>query len=331
MRNDRYLTPDIFICRDTYEPKGICAKKVCRPKSIQTDDVTLTKRVKVFCNGVLVSDDTNITGKRLEISPYLTTESALEQEMTVYILADGADPVCMASYPPCTDIDALETGVDWRFDGEYIRAELPLPEHCAVESFMTIYSDRAASYTTPGHTGVADGENISLTFDEGGYVSHKTSVHKPLMIPGETVSVSYKLRGFAEYHAFAFIDFQTNIFTSAFFAGAGIIEKVKVYKNPARPEDGYTYADTPVDGGLGSRVKPEWIYDTRLRFAVEYRGETFWMRPVDLADYRIGDRVAVVKSIDKAPLKPSDGITQEDAAEKLSVSDDRIVQELFYS
>lgn len=331
MRADRYLTLDIFLCRGVYEPKGICIKKTCKGRSLSVKSDGLSNRIKIYVNGVRIQGSFVSSLKNTAVDVYLTKEKNLTQQMTVYMLADGASPACMTLYPPCSDIEANDQSVDWEFDGEYVNAKLPLPDHCAVERFMTVYSDRTYRYDTPGHTGETDGESLSLTFDEGGFMTHSTSVDRNYLIPGAKVSVSYKLKGFKEYIPFAFIDFQTNVFTSGIFAGAGLLEKTKVYNNPARPEKGYTYETVIAAGGLGCLLEPEWIYDTRLRFAVDYRGEIFWLRSADFAGYRLGERVTIIKGADELPLTPSEDISSDDIAEALSETRDVIVSELFYS
>lgn len=325
-----YLTPDIFLCRQFYEPKGICAKKVCKAKKLKYKTVTLTQHIKVYCNGVLISDTEKMAGIRTEIDAYMVQDGAQDQEMTVYMLTEGDNPACMTGFPPCSDISAPDADVKWALDGQYIQAQLPLPDSCGVEKFMTVFSEESVRYDTPGHLGGADGEDVSLTFDTDGYLSHKTAISGTDLIPGKNVSVLYKLKGFSEYHPLAYIDFQTNIFTSAVLIGAGIVTKEKVYEYPERPDLGYTYEYVPSEGGIGSTLSPEWIYDTSLRLAVEYREETYWLRPADFTDFKIGGRVTVIKSTDILPLEPSENITDKDSADTLSEDNDMITQDYFF-
>jgi len=327
---NRYKPLDIFICKETYEPKGICYGKTCKPKNLSVKDEILTEMIRVFVNGVPVSDNKKITGRRLTINTYIAKEGFDTQTMTAYILPEGKDTLCLFASPACVDIDTLDADTKWHRTGNDIVAELPLPDNCGVEKFHTVYATGVSSETTPSHIGTADGETVSLTFDDGGLILHKTDMGRKQLIPGSLVTVSYKLKGFKELYPFTIFDFQTNIFTSATFTGCGLVEKIKVYKDPARPELGYTYEYNPVEGGIGKTLIDEWIFDTRLRFAVEYRGETRWMKTTDFAKYKIGYRVAVVKSINNAPLTPKADITQADSSETISETNDIIVSELFY-
>ncbi|PLX68631.1 MAG: hypothetical protein C0603_05620 [Denitrovibrio sp.] len=220
--------------------------------------------------------------------------------------------------------------VPWSRVGSEIIALLPLPEHCAVEKFLTSYPDNALSYSTPSHVGETDGESLALTFDAGGYVPHKTHLDDTHLIPGEVVSVSYKVNGFEEYHLLGVIDFQTNIFTTATFIGCGLVDRVKVYNNPAQPELGYTYEYQPSEGGIGVQLSDEWIFDTRLRFAVEYRGEVYWLKSVDSSVYELDSRVTVIRGINESPLIPDQNLDQTCTTDTLSETNDRITQDYFY-
>ncbi len=304
---DRYQTLDIYICKETYEPKGICYGKTCKPKSISETEETLSKTVKTYVNGVLVSEYEHITARHIQVDAYIALVGFDNLNIAAYILPNGADEACLLSTPSCSEFDPLEADVKWSRSDDNILAVLPLPEHCAVEKFLTIYPDNTQSYTTlhtSGKLTVSRWHSHSMTA-----ATYCTKCHwiKKRLIPGELVSVSYKLNGFSEYHLLGVIDFQTNIFTRAKLVGHGLVEKIKVYNNPAKPELGYSYEYRPVEGGIGKALEDVWIYDTRLRFAVEYRGEVYWLKSVDFSRYEPDSKVTIVRSIHEAPITPRSG------------------------
>jgi len=326
--SERYQTTDIFICKDTYIPKGICYGGTCKATSLRTKVTDIKETVKLYIGGAYVGDLTNVSGKKVDISVSLSPVDAVAQSMTAYMMPVGSDVECMLAYPPCRDID-MEDGVKWSRSGDFIIAEMPLAEHCAVESFKTQYETNIVRFDTISHIGEADGEDVTLTFDDGGFTYHRTSLSDTYLIPGEQAFIFYKLRGVPEYYPLAYIDFQTTIFTSATFIGCGLVKRTKVYANPVRPELGYSYEYLPYEGGIGETVQPEWTYETDYRICVSYRGANYWLKSTDFAPYEDGDRVFIAKGLSTLPLNPEDP-DQSDADKTLSESSDYVIPENFY-
>jgi len=326
---ERYLTQNIYICKDNYQPNGICYSKLCKQDSLTVTENILSRRVKVFVNGVPFSSEEYVYSRLLQVDAYLTNGKHEEQEIKVYIQPNSEEG-CNEAYPPCSDItDKRKT--EWRVSADRLTAKLPLVESCSVEGFRTNYSEGVVRYDTPPCIGTADGREISLTFDSGGYTEHETRLDRKYLIPGIPADVFYKLKGISDYRYLGSINFQTEIFTSAKIIGCGLVEKFKVYKNPASPEEGFHYEYLPAEGGEGEIPEAEWIYDRRFRYLVEYFNETYWIKPVDFCGYKNGDYAAILKSVSKLPLSPSEDITDADSADTLSEENSRIVQELFYA
>lgn len=324
-----YLTPNIYICKSVFQPRGICYGKVCRQRSIRVRETGPLANISMYVDGQKADTRAVSARQTVEIDAYMTTDEDKPQTVTAYILQDGKDPACLKSFPPCSDIYALNTAARWNRDGDYIKAELPLPEHCGVEHFRTDFSDYSFRFDYPAHMGHSDGENLTLTFDDGGLIYHKTRLDRRYLIPGCEVAVSFKLAGFEEYQGFAFYRFETNIFTTAKILGCGIVEKQKVYKNILKPELGYTLEYIAVEGGEGAVAEEEWIYDTRFRYLVEYRGENFWLKTSDFYVYQPDDTAAIIRSIDELPLTPEEP-SYKDVKNTLSEDNDIIVPEYFF-
>lgn len=326
--SDRYLTPDIYICKDKYQPRGICYGTVCSSKGISSINKTVTETVSMYINGEKIGDVTSVTSRQLKINVNLSPESGTEQRMTAYIMPQDSSDECMLGYPPCRDIDA-DSKVKWYTSGDFIIAELPLAEHCAVTGFKTVYSSDQTRLDTPSSIGEADGERVTLTFDDGGKTLHRTSMSEKYLIPGEQAEVSYSLRGVEGYYHLAVIDFQTQIFTSAIFLGCGLTKRQRVYNNPARPELGYTYKHLPYTGGVGESIQTDWCYEEDYRICVSYRGGEYWIKSTDHTPYSIGDRVFIMKDSSDLPLR-TDSADSGDVSDKLSEYDDIAVPEYFY-
>lgn len=327
---ERYQTPNIFLCTEAYHPKGICYGKSCRPKKMTITEEVLSSTVKTYVNGVLKNSEETITGRQISIEPYLVPEGAEEYSMNVYLLAEGSKPECMLAYAPCTDLTGAETDISWQRDGDDIRAELPLPDHCGVEKFLTTFPEGTLRYETPGHIGEADGENVILTFDAGGYVRHKAPLDDTLLIPGQTVSISYKLRGFAAYYPFALYRYETEMLTTVTVRGCGLVKKVKVYRNPAKPDEGYTYEYAAYEGGEGYTISTEWLYETTLRYLAEYLGELYWIKPSDTYPYAVGETAALVKDVSEAEASHNINVTSDVLAEEIDEDKALIIPLRFY-
>jgi len=327
---ENYSTFDIFLCKTPYTPKGICYKKICKPKDMNISREDIAERVRLFVNGLLVKDTTFISGVRLKISTYLKNEQTEDVfEMTAYILPEGETEQSMLASPPCSETDVLETNADWQTSGEDIECRLPMIYSCSVENFLTLYAD-VKRYDTPSHIGEADGKTPELTFDQGGYILHKTDMAAKFLIPGEMVTISYKLDGVEGYHLFASYDFQTEIFTSAEFLGCGPVSQTKKYHNPAKPEEGYSYVYTPVEGGIGYEFEDKWLFDTRVRAAVLYRGKIYWLKISDGTKHALGSRVFIAKKMADLPILPHENFDQSCCTKELDEEKDMVVQEFFY-
>ncbi|PLX66000.1 MAG: hypothetical protein C0602_12775 [Denitrovibrio sp.] len=330
MASENYITPNIYICKAVYEPRGICYGKVCRKRSMSIRNSGVLSNIRMFVNGMRAETSVVSARQKTDIDVYLSTHEDKPQTVTAFILQDGADPECIKAYPPCSNIEALTLGAKWHRSGDYITAELPLPEHCGVEYFRTDFSDTAVRMDYPSHIGEADGENVQLTFDDGGVVYHKTRLDRQYLVPGYEVSVSFKLAGFDEFQPFAFFRFETNIFTTAKVLGCGLVQKEKVYQNILKPDTSYTYEYVCKDGGEDVTAKPEWIYDTRFRYLIEYRDKRYWLRSSDFASYEAGETVAVIRSTDKMPLTADTMPSNKDVKNTMSEDNDIIVSEHFY-
>jgi len=329
METENYLTPNIYICKSTYQPRGICYGKVCRKRSMTVRSTSPLTNINMYINGGKADNSMVSANQTVEINAYICTEGDKPQTVTAYILENGKDAACLKSYPPCSDIVALTLAARWERSGDYIKAELPLPEHCGVENFRTDFSDYAFRFDYPAHIGHSDGENLKLTFDDGGLIYHKTRLDRKYLIPGCEVVISFKLTGFNEYQPFAFYRFETNIFTTAEILGCGIVGEEKVYKNILKPELGYTYENVAIEGGKGAEVEDEWIYNTDFRYLVRYRDKNYWLRTSDFHIYKPGDTAAVIRSANAMPLTPEEP-SHIGVGDTLSENNDMIVPEHFF-
>ncbi|MGD9808890.1 MAG: hypothetical protein AB7E76_10765 [Deferribacterales bacterium] len=327
--SERYLTPNIYICKDRYYPKGICYGNKCSSTGLTVTEKDITETVSMYVGGRKIADITSITARQINIRVNLSPAGGTARRITAYLLPNGSGEECMLASPPCREIDT-DSGVKWYEDGDFITAELPLAEHCAVNKFQTTYSSGTIRTDTPTSIGEADGESVTLTFDDGGKTLHKTSISEKYLIPGKETAVHYGLRGVDGYHYLAIIDFQTEIFTSAEFAGCGLVKREKVYKNPSRPELDYTYEYVPYAGGIGKTIRKEWSYDTNYRICVAFRGKHYWIKSTDHAPYEIGQRVFIMKGTSDMPLIPDES-SSRNASDTLSEYDDVAVPEHFYS
>lgn len=319
---------NIYICKETHEPKGICYSSDCTHKSLSVKTETLKEHVSVYLSGSIKLDADYISAVRTVIDAYISNGSPEQVQADVFILPSGSSPSCMISTPPCSTNYSAEA--KWYREGDYIYAKLPLVKHSALQLFRTIYDSERTSYTTPKNIGEADG-SLTLTFDDGGFTYHKTALNDTLLTPGNQVHVSYKMRGLPDYQHLSFIDFQTNIFTSGTFLGCGLVKKQKKYNNPLKPDEGYTYEYIPYAGGEGETFLDEWSMSTDYRILVGYRGNSYWLKTFDFSPYSIGDNVFIMKKASSLPLIPDPLITNSCTKDELSENSDYVVQELFYA
>ena len=325
MITSEYSAQTIYICRSVFRPKAVCYGKVCRPAETRVKNTLTTDTVSLYINGVPFS---TAGTKRVNVDVFIT-KSSEPQNITVYILPEKSDPSCLTLFPPCSTAETLSDVAPWKREGDYIAAELPLVEHCGVESFRTDYTKEAFRLETPARKGHADGRKVTLTFDAGGYIKHRTRLDRQYLVPGYDIYVSFKMNGLGTYSTFAFFSFQTNIFTSAVVKGCGLAEKKKFYTDPHKPELGYYYQYVPAEGGEGALPKPEWIYDIRFRYMVSFKGADYWIKPAAFAVFSPGDRAAIIKG-GVFPMEPDPEADSSCVKDTLSEQSDRIVSEYFY-
>jgi hypothetical protein len=308
-----YMSVTAFLCKSPYEPSALCHPKICSEPSMSTREKDIMG---------LIQD--------VEVTAYIKTEETEDYEISAALLKEGEEVSSVLVHPVCADI-GVDSSIRWYREGDDITAELPLINICGVEKFKTEYSENITAYTLPENKGEISGKNPEFTYERDGRLIHQTDLNKKYLVPGEEVSVSYKVEGFGDFYEFAKFRFETDIFTSAVVKGCGLVERIKVLNNPNNPEEGYHYEYSPVEGGIGYGIKPEWLYDTRLRWAVEFADKIYWLRPISGADYKTDKRAAIAKSLSALPLHPDTELTSSMANDTLSETSDFIVPEYFYS
>jgi hypothetical protein len=103
----------------------------------------------------------------------------------------------------------------------------------------------------------------------------------PFMIPGEYFYFIFII-SFGEDSPCQFLYgpsgyFETHCLTSGIILGCG-------------------YADGSKGGkGVSYDKDNDWVFDERFRWLVYYKGNEYWLRPSDFAEYDIGDRVFIYK------------------------------------
>lgn len=103
MEHKNYLTPSIYICKEIFEPKGVCYSKKCRKRELRVVNKTLTDKISIYSNGRIIPQTRVCASKRTEISAYLSKEDEKPRQITVYILKNGDTPTMMKAYPPCKE------------------------------------------------------------------------------------------------------------------------------------------------------------------------------------------------------------------------------------
>jgi len=309
---EEYQTVTAYICKSPYEPSAICHPDVCKPKKLTQ------KSQSVF--GITSS---------IELTAHLIEDKSDDYEVTAFLLADGEGNDAIYSNPSC-DNEGIDWSIRWYRDGDDIVSELPLIRMCGVDGFRTRFSPETVSFSTPEHLGEIEDDNLHFTYEKDRRLIMRTDLKKKHLMPGEAIEVSFKVDGSNAYHPFARYSFQTKIFTTGIFRGCGLMDKIKVLNNPADPDDGFHYEYHPAEGGIGERIRDEWGFDDRLLWAVEHMGELFWIRSVSGADYEIGQRVVIAKSMKNLPLISEPDVKSNMVKERLTTSD-FIVPEHFYS
>lgn len=325
-----YTLINVYMCASPFIPSGICYPEKC-----VTNGVSMSKKVgsadnAVFSSGfsssVLSSD---FITEAVSISVYLSDEDD-EYTADVFIVPSEGDAMCLLRGLSCTAVTDAEADVSWEREGGSIRVKFPQIRSCGLKSIKTLFREGLISIKETNGQGEITSSLPVFTNNSDGYLDYTVSLSDTKLLPGMRSYVYYRMDGYEDEFLLGSYSFQTDIFTSAVIVGCGLTEKLKVYDDPSDPDSAYSYVHTPVEGGIGHSLADEWLFDTSLRWCVEYYGENYWLKSSFPCRLSNGTRIGILKSVSSLPDTIDTEITSTMAKTELSEASDRIVPDYFY-
>ncbi|MGE4317581.1 MAG: hypothetical protein AB7E96_01645 [Deferribacterales bacterium] len=326
---EKYSKFSVWMCKSPYVPSGICYPEKCVSSAVSVKSEKNDEPVAFSLNGA----DTDYFGffeEKYSVKVYLLNDDDGEYIADLFLIPEDRDEMCLLSGLACTQIADPNADAPWQRTGNTITVKLPKIRACGLNSLKTIYSESKTSFKTISGLKAIESPLPQCIHNTGNYLLHETQLSDDSLIPGARIAVYYRMDGHDDYFSLGSFSFQTDIFTSAVLLGCGLVEKVKVYNNPARPQDGYEYVYTTIQGGVGSTLKEEWLYDERLRWCVSYYGEKYWLKSVFPCFIQNGTRVGILKSVTSLPMTADTDIDSGMVRTTLYETSDRIVPEYYY-
>lgn len=325
---EEYRTFSAYICRSPAMPGGVKYPAAVSQTGISVSGNQGGSLIMSIGGAQLSSQD--FFHQENRVSVYLYKDEYDEYAADVYILPADGDTGCLLN-TPADAVDGSGKDASWTRDGDALSVKLPELLQCGTAGTRIVWSPAQFSESDVAHLGEITSESPEYTFNRDGYFHMDAGLSGTQLIPGLMIYVYYRLDGIDGWYLLGTFSFQTDIFASAVVTGCALCDRVKVLNNPYKPEDGYTYQYVPKVGGTGSVMKPEWIYDTRLRWSVEFYGETYWLKSVSPCLVSTGRRAAIIKSADSLPSRPDSEIKSTMVRRTLSETGDRIVPDHFYA
>lgn len=326
-----YSLFNVFICASPYAPSGICYPEGCLSGylTLKTEDTGF--RNVLFSSGLSASAaSSSFTGENISVTVYLSGEDDGGYSADLFLLPDGRDASCLVSGLSCTAVADAESDTAWERDGSSIRVKFPQIRSCGLTSLKTVHRAGVVTVSEMNGRGEITVSYPVFTNNRDGYLDYSVPLTTSALLPGMKSVVYYRMEGHDEDFYLGSYSFQTDIFTSAGIVGCGLTERLKIYDDPTDPDSGYSYAETPVEGGIGHVMNDDWLFDTRLRWCVEYYGKNYWLKSAYPCRLSNGTRIGILKSANSLPYTPETEITSSMAETELSETNDRIVPEYFY-
>ncbi len=315
---EEYSSVSAWLCPAQYTPSGMCYPDRCVSTYVSTSVVN---------DEPLVSDWLSIGFETISVNVYLIEEDGGEYVVNLFLLPAGKTEKEFT--PPCAEYTDADVDSSWERSGDRITAYLPEINTCGVTALVSYYNDDGIGSTAISPYGEITSAFPEYTHNSDGHIPLSTTLAGTLLIPGRTISVFFRMYDLPEEYYLGSYTFQTEIFTGALLLGCGITVRRKVYRDKNDPDKGYTYEYVPIQGGIGSTLKDEWLFDKNLRWCVEYHGQRYWLKSVYPCRLMVGSFVAVAKNF-SLPKVPNVDISDRNTKSTLSESDDFIVPEIFY-
>jgi hypothetical protein len=315
---EEYSSVGVWLCPAEYTPSAMCYPDKCVSSYIKTSVVQDVPPVSGWLS---------IGFETISVTAYLVEEDGGEYIVNLFLLPK--DKTEKEFTPPCADYTDENTHSGWERNGDRITASLPEIRTCGVTALLTYYSSTGFSETAINPTGEITSSFPEYSHNIDGRIPLSTSLTGTLLVPGKTVSVYFRMYDLPEEYFLGSYNFQTDIFTGAKLLGCGVVVRRKVYKDKNDTDKGYTYEYVPIQGGINSTLKDEWLFSKNLRWCVEYYGERYWLRSAYPCRLPAGSFVAVAKGMN-LPRIPDTAISNLNTKRTLSESADMIVPEIFY-
>lgn len=324
---EQYQTFNAYLCKSPANPAGIK----------YPDAVSLTGIITRRSSGgqmSISSGNIDLSAQsffhaELAVTVLMYKDGYEEYPADVYMLPVDKDIACLLN-TPANAVDGSGSDASWSRDTDLIIVKLPELLQCGTNGIMVMYSETQFSQSDVAHIGEITSTSPKYTFNRDGHFLLDVSLNTTQLIPGYSVYVFYRLDGIDDWFLLGTFSFQTDIFAAATVTGCALCDKVKVYNNPYKPEDGYTYQYKPVVGGIGQTMQPEWLYDTRLRWSVSFYGQTYWLQAIAPCLLNVGKRVTILKGVENLPYTPDPNLASGMVKRELAQTTDRIAPDHFY-
>ena len=323
-----YRKFSVYMCKDPFVPSGMCYPEKCVSNYVTTSVVKEKSSFVISANNITFGTS-SVSAENIAVSAYLVDDDN-EYVTDVFIVPEDRDGICLLEGLACTGVADVNADASWYREGDGIVVKMPKIRSCGLNSLQIYYRSSNISYMTISSLGEITSTLPQFTQNTGSYLLVPSSLTNTNLLPGERVGVYYRMDGHEEYFLLGRFSFQTDVFTSAVIRGCGLVDKVKVYDDPTRPDDGYSYEYIPAEGGIGKTLNDDWLYDERLRWCVEYYGADYWLKSTFPCRLSVGDRIGILKNISDLPYTPDTDIDSSMSKETLSETNDRLVPEYYY-
>lgn len=229
----------------------------------------------------------------------------------------------------------------WKEPLPYIDFSFPIPPICSLEKIKLTFEVSPCSFEfSPQGKGPID-NNLKFIWNGVSEATYKVehnkitvtfSLKKACFVPGEWIAVYAWLKGYEnDCNPFlvAWNWFETPCWTSGIIQGCGLLDP---------------NTEEVIDGGYLQPFKYSYVGDDRLHYLVLFKGNLFWVKPTDFAEYKIGDRVFILKkglslwknAVCRYPVGETGSISQNRILSDANVSyfldktSDIIVPQIFY-